>query len=260
MEPDRLYLILSTLAFAAGLVHAIQELRARRWLEGRWHWLPLAVGFAFQTAYIYVRSREVGGCLLTQGSPAGWFVFIAWSLVLLYFLVGSSHRLSVLGVFTAPLVMALHAIALTWPEPKTAAAVKSGNPWPEIHVGLTMIAYAAFALGCISGIVYLTQERLLKRRRIAGIFYQLPPLPAAAKSIFRLTWLGCLILSLAMLATLWIPAAATDHLVMGWMIWGFYMLLGIVMWRHAFSPKRLAWFAAVGFLIPMVSLWLLTGK
>jgi HemX protein len=39
MEPDRLYLILSTLAFAAGLVHAIQELRARRWLEGRWHWL-----------------------------------------------------------------------------------------------------------------------------------------------------------------------------------------------------------------------------
>jgi hypothetical protein len=30
------------------------------------------------------------------------------------------------------------------------------------------------------------------------------------------------------------------------------------MWRHVLSPRQTAWLAVIGFLVPFVSLWLVT--
>ena len=55
---DRTLLILATLAFLGGLMHAIVSLRAGTWRENRWHWVPMAVGLVFQ----YLRLlRDAGG-------------------------------------------------------------------------------------------------------------------------------------------------------------------------------------------------------
>ena len=38
--------------------------------------------------------------------------------------------------------------------------------WPEMHAAVSMIAYGAFALACVAGVMYLVQERLLKQHRL----------------------------------------------------------------------------------------------
>ena len=38
-------------------------------------------------------------------------------------------------------------------------------------------------MACITGVMYLVQERLLKQHRIGGLFYQLPPIQELAKAI-----------------------------------------------------------------------------
>src|SRR5947207_6798288 len=43
------------------------------------------------------------------------FVFLAWSVALIYMLVGPAYRLSLMGAFTAPLVLILQGLALLAP-------------------------------------------------------------------------------------------------------------------------------------------------
>lgn len=259
MELDDLFLLLATLAFAGGFFHAVALLKAGRWTESRWHWLPMTLGFLILTAFLGMRSRQYGGCPLTDLSRSEVFVFIGWCIVLLYFLVGSAYRLSLLGVFTAPLVVALNVVAMAMPVAAAAGREpRAGDPWKEIHVGLSMIAYAAFAFACIAGVMFLLQDHFLKRHRIGGFFYQLPPIHESAKAIQRLAWVGLLVLTVAMLAALGMRVSSKAHVALGWGIWAFYVVMGFIMWRHVLSPRQTAWLAAVGFLVPFVSLWLVT--
>ncbi|MEI6537887.1 MAG: cytochrome c biogenesis protein CcsA, partial [Verrucomicrobiaceae bacterium] len=170
MDFPRLLIVLSTLAFFGGVVHAMVALRAGKWQESRWHLLPMALGFIFQSAFLYLRGQEHGRCPLTNLFEA--FIFIGWCIVLLYFLVGATYRLSLLGVFTAPLVALLQITSLLSSIDQAAPAPRGKiNPWLEFHAAVALIAYAAFALACITGVMFLLQDRLLKKHRINALFH-----------------------------------------------------------------------------------------
>lgn len=260
MENYRLLLILATLAFLGGLAHAMVVLKRGVWRESQWHILPMALGLLLQTAFLYSRGNAVGQCPMKSVSDI--LVFIAWSIALLYFLVGASYRLSLLGLFTAPLVAAMQVLALVIPGSFPPYAMKTKIvPLVELHAAVALIAYAAFALACITGVMYLLQERLLKRHRIGGLFYQLPPIQDLAKSIRRLALLGLLLLSASLMMSLALKQPVSNpKVIFAWAVWLLYGAMSVVMWRHILSPRQTAWFAVVGFIAPFVSLWLVTGK
>ncbi len=109
--------------------------------------------------------------------------------------------------------------------------------------------------------MFLVQERLLKQRRIHALFHQLPPIHDVALAIRRLAGLGLLLLTLALLASVPLELATGRlKLVAIWIVWGFYFLLNVLMWRRSLSPRTVAWLASVGFLVPLISLWLVTTK
>ncbi len=116
MTHDRLLLLMSTLAFLAGVVHAVSALRRQQWRASRWQWVPMAVGFAFQCGFLYLRGQAHGRCPMTSLFEV--LVFICWSAVMLYFAVGATYRLSLLGAFTAPVVAILQTLALVLLEDK----------------------------------------------------------------------------------------------------------------------------------------------
>jgi len=256
---DRTLLILATLAFLGGLVHAIVSLRAGTWRENRWHWVPMAVGLVFQTAFLYLRGQQHGRCPLTNLFEV--FIFIGWCIVLLYFLVGATYRLSLLGVFTAPMIALLQGLSLLSSLDKSVPLPRGApNPWLEIHAAVSLMAYAAFALACITGVMYLVQARLLKKHRIHGLFYQLPPIHELAKAIQRLAMLGLLLLSAGLAAAfpLHLPVS-NPKLVFAWVVWGMYLAINVIMWARMLSARQIAWLAVVGFMVPLVSLWIVTA-
>ena len=256
---DRTLLILATLAFLGGLMHAIVSLRAGTWRENRWHWVPMAVGLVFQTAFLYLRGQQHGRCPLTNLFEV--FIFIGWCIVLLYFLVGATYRLSLLGVFTAPMIALLQGLSLLSSLDKSVPLPRGApNPWLEIHAAVSLMAYAAFALACITGVMYLVQARLLKKHRIHGLFYQLPPIHELAKAIQRLAMLGLLLLSAGLAAAfpLHLPVS-NPKLVFAWVVWGMYLAINVIMWARMLSARQIAWLAVVGFMVPLVSLWIVTA-
>jgi hypothetical protein len=118
------------------------------------------------------------------------FIFMAWSVSLIYMVVGPAYRLSLMGAFTAPLVFLIQTFALVSPFDRPRPPKMEVNGWLEFHASMSIVAYGAFALACIAGLMYLLQERQLKRRKLRSVFHHLPPLTELYSAITRLLWLG----------------------------------------------------------------------
>src|SRR5450759_1189131 len=197
---DRYLLIVSTVCFLAGVVRTITALRAGVFRPGLFNVLTVGLGFIFRTAFLSIRGHALGRCPITNLFEV--FIFLAWSIALIYMLVGPAYRLSLMGAFTAPLVFLLQAFALIAPIDVRHAFKAPANSWLEFHASISIIAYGAFGLACIAGVMYLVQERQLKTHQLHSIFYHLPPLTDLFAAITRLLWWGFVLYTLGLVLSL----------------------------------------------------------
>src|SRR5437762_12224510 len=79
----------------------------------RLKFFAVGLGLIFQTAFLSIRGHALGRCPLTNLFEV--FIFLAWSVALIYMLVGPTYRLSLMGAFTAPLVVLVQGLALIAP-------------------------------------------------------------------------------------------------------------------------------------------------
>ena len=98
-------LIAATLCFLTSFGYTLYALGAGRFRPGRINFFAILAGFAFQTAFLYLRGKAEGSCPLN--SLFDVLIFQSWSLVLTYLIVGPAYRLSLLGAFTAPVALTL---------------------------------------------------------------------------------------------------------------------------------------------------------
>src|SRR5215213_2741398 len=169
---DRQLLLAATVCFLAAVVRTLFAFRARDFRLGRFNFFCILAGFAFQTAFLAVRGHAVGRCPITNLFEV--FAFLSWSIALIYLLVGPAYRLSLMGAFTAPLISIIQVTALLSPIDAPHKVRAPANSWLEFHASMSMIAYGAFALAFVAGLMYLVQERQLKSRQIGSIFHHLP--------------------------------------------------------------------------------------
>src|SRR6266852_227489 len=171
---DRELLIVSTLCFFFAMVRTALAVRVGNYRPGGFNFLAIGLGFLFQTAFLSLRGHALGRCPITNLFEV--FIFLAWSVSLIYLLVGPAYRLSLMGAFTAPLILVIQLFALLAPIDQPHMAKMAVNPWLEFHASISLIAYGAFALACVAGLMYLVQERQLKRHQLNSLFYYFPPL------------------------------------------------------------------------------------
>ncbi len=250
---DRLLLIAATLCFAASFGYTLYALGAGRFRPGRVNFAAILTGFVFQSVFLYLRGKAEGSCPLN--SLYDVLIFLSWALVLIYLLVGPAYRLSLLGAFTAPLAFLLVLVALVAPLDQSLKARRVVNPWIETHAALSIIAYGAFGLACVAGVMYLLQERQLKAHRASSLLYNLPPINHLAAAIARLVGLGCLILTVSFAAALvsQIPVNSMKFAASA-AIW---LVYGVIFFLHRFrslAPRRLAELSIVVFALALLTL------
>lgn len=251
---DRYLLIVSTLCFFAAIVRTGLSLRARTFQPSRFSFLAIGLGFIFQTAFLYVRGHALGRCPLTNLFEV--FIFLAWSIALIYMLVGPAYRLSLMGAFTAPLVFLLQAFALIAPIDVRHAVKTPANSWLEFHASISIVAYGAFGLACIAGVMYLVQESQLKTHQLHSIFYHLPPLTDLFAAITRLLWWGFVLYTLGLVSGFFtgrpLPRVQLVAAIAVWLLYA-----AILQGRHLrrLAPKRVAALCIFGFTAALTVLW-----
>lgn len=254
---DRYLLIASTVCFLVAIAHTAIELRSGVFRPRRFNFVAVGLGFIFQTMFLYLRGHALGRCPITNLFEV--IVFVAWSVALFYMVVGPAYRLSLMGAFTAPLVVLLQLTALIAPVDHPHRGKLPPNSWLEFHASISLVAYGAFALACIAGVMYLVQERQLKTHQIHSIFYHLPPLTDLFAAITRLLWWGFGLYTLGLISGFFVgeplPWVQVVCAIGVWILYGLILQGRYLRW---FAPKRVAALCVVGFSAALTLLWGIT--
>jgi ABC-type uncharacterized transport system permease subunit len=251
---DRHLLIVSTFFYLAAVVRLALALRAGIFRPGRFNFLAIGLGFICQTAFLSMRGHELHRCPLTNLFEV--LIFLGWSVALIYLLIGPAYRLSLMGAFTAPLVFVIQVLALLMPIDVRHPVNLPANPWLEFHASMSIMAYGAFALACVAGVMYLVQERQLKTHQLHSIFYHLPPLSDLFAAITRLLWWGFILYTVGLASGFFIEGPLPRvQMIFAFAVWLLYA--AILQGRHLrrLAPKRVAALCIIGFSAALTLLW-----
>src|SRR6059058_2868972 len=171
-------------------------------------------------------------------------------------LVGPGYRLSLMGAFTAPLVVVLQVFALIAPIDIRHPVKLPANPWLEFHASISLLAYGAFALACVAGVMYLVQERQLKTHQLHSIFYHLPPLTNLFSALTRLLWLGFALYTAGLLSGFFTGEPLPRvKMICAFAVWIFYGAILEGRHLHRLAPKRIAALCILAFTAAVSVLW-----
>jgi ABC-type uncharacterized transport system permease subunit len=205
-----------------------------------------------QVGFLILRGIERGSCPLIGLGEV--LVFLAWSLTLMYLLVGPTYRLSLLGVFSAPVVVVFQTIAMI---PGVMVAhperIASTNPWRETHAAMSVLGYGALALAAVSSVMFLVLDRQLKGQHLtSGLFRNLPPVRELLVSGRRLLWLGWAMLTIGVVAGLLMgDRGAHAHFIAAVSVWAAYgVLVGVAQFR-GLTGRRFSLLTVVMFLVSL---------
>ncbi len=224
----------------------------------RWNYSSMLLGFVFHTLFLYLRGEDLGRCPLTNSFEVT--VFVAWAVTLVYLIVGPAYRLSFLGAFTAPLVVALQAIALlALDDAPGGVLMKQRSPWIEFHAAIAILSYGAFALGSVCSVMYLVQERQLKTRQLNRSFLLLPSLGQLEQITLRLVILGLAMLSAGIAGGLVsyrdTGKATMSKILLAGLVWVLYAALVGGRYGLAWRGRRVAWLSVFSFAVVLIALW-----
>lgn len=254
---ERTLLILSTLCYLAAVVRTVLSLRRGQFQPGLFNFTAIGAGFLLQTAFLFLRGHALGHCPLTNLFEV--FIFLAWSVALIYLLVGPAYRLSLMGAFTSPLVFLIQFLALLAPIDQRHAPPPTVNSWLELHASVSLISYGAFALACVAGLMYLVQERQLKTHQIHSVFYFLPPLMHLFAAMTRLLWVGFLLYTVGMITGFFTGEPLPQvKMAIAFSVWVLYAIILAARHLRRLAPKSVAALCVFAFSAALTLLWGIT--
>jgi ABC-type uncharacterized transport system permease subunit len=252
---ERAPLILATLFFLAGFAQSMFALGARMRGVSRGYFLSILGGFGCQLVWLAERGEQLKRCPLTSSFDV--LVFIAWSMVLFYLVIGPVYRVSLLGLFTAPAAFLLQSVALLMGVPAVGELRAATSALMELHAAVSVMAYGGLGLAALAGAMYLVQERQLKTRRLSTFFFSLPPVRDLTSAMRRLLMAGFLLLSVG-LGTGFAsgPAHRPVLRMVSVAMWLLYGAVAFAVGVRKTDPVRVAYTAIVAFGVLLVTVGL----
>ena len=123
-----------------------------------------------------------------------------------------------------------------------------------LHVLCSLLSYAAFLVAFIAGMLFLVQERQLKRKRMGVLFHRLPSLSFLDRTNFLMISSGFWFLSAGLAFGLigtrlwrgrWWTGDPKEYLTVT--LWGAYCVLWLVRLRSTLRGRRVALLSILGF-------------
>lgn len=252
---ERSFIALASLAYLVSTGYALYALVSHKFHQSRLNLFVMALGFFFQTLFLYYRGEEIGHCPLTNLFET--LVFIGWAIVLNYLLIGPAFRLSLLGAFTAPLALGVNAFALIIPGIDMKRALPEMGYMLETHASFSALAYGTLGLSAVAAAMFLISDHYLKAKSPGGIASRLPSLGKLDTVSFRVMLLGFGLLTVGMGTGFLVPEVRMDWVKVVWslLVWGGYAALVCARGFSWMSPVKFSWLSVLGYLFVLLTFW-----
>jgi HemX protein len=222
----------------------------------------LLLGFGLHTAAMALRGFSLNHCPVTNLYEAT--IFVMWTIVAIYLLLGLWSRLRFLGAFASPGLFAIGVFALM----PSLDATHNARPelpvaWTSLHAALMSLSYGAFGLSSVAALMYLMQEHNLKFHKLQAIFSLMPPIQRLEAAVGRLLLAGFILLTLGLgtgvvdLAHINNPQTYRGDLKIVWsgLVWVLYLGLVVMRWRFSQGGRRFALGAIGSFVFVLLTFW-----
>jgi ABC-type uncharacterized transport system permease subunit len=231
----------------AAVAYAGDTLRPGRLV--RWAIWGVRLGWLAQTALLVAQAADADG--FPWGSWAGSLNLFVWMCVGTYLIWGCRAPFRLLGLAVMPLAVLLLVLARAAGGVGEPGRSQFGDVFLAFHVGLALAAFAGFTIAAALALLYLWQDRRLKRHTPHVLRLRAPSLETldalAGRTIaFALPALTVAIgIGLARLGTEGGTFDATMAVtLLAWIVYAAYLILRFELgWRG----RRAAYVALAGF-------------
>ena len=249
---ESLFLVIATLCYLIGtvgyLVYLFRDLEQLH----RISWSILLVGALFHGAALVMRTAGAGH--LPADTIQESLCLFAWVFVVTYLILQIWLQLRILGSFVSPLAVVFMLSSSLLPSQIMLKSefIKSG--WVIVHVASIFLANALFTLAFSVGVMYLLQERHIKKKNFGFLYERLPSLERL-DSIAHYCIMSGFPLMTAGLITGFAYAAIVWHSPWNWdpkeilslVTWIIYAVLVHERLAVGWRGRRAAWLSILGF-------------
>jgi ABC-type uncharacterized transport system permease subunit len=187
---------LAVALYAGAEVFAVLSLISPRTGVERAPSLLVGAGLALHFGDLMHRSRALGSVpYRTLGGSVSLF---GWMLGIAYLFLLFRHRERSIGPFLIPFVLAATALGMSLPDAPSAPSQGTRGSLFAFHVTLAILAYAAFTFSFVLSVLYLIQNRQIRRKRTGILFSRLPALEVIGRMNRTSVSVGLTVLALSL--------------------------------------------------------------
>jgi len=167
------FIAITVLAYLTSMGLYLRFLNSGKELTGRLATMLMFLGLVAH--YLALLMRAKGTHTVPYHDLQGSMSLFGWLLAVTYLCLEIYHRQRTVGGFVLPVILAFFFAAYLMPQHAKTTTATHGVVF-ALHVTLSILAYAAFALSCVLSLMYLGEERLLRHRKLSDAVWRLPPL------------------------------------------------------------------------------------
>lgn len=257
---DRQYFLLAVIVYGLAALYAVFLWRHGFRRDNRVIYILLLAGAGLHTIAMIKRGFSFERCPVTNLYEAT--TFVGWTVVSTYLAIGLIRRFRFVGAFAAPLLVGLGVFALMPELDKHGPEPQFRPPASSLHATFILLAYGAFGLAGVAGLMFVKQERDLKFRKVRAAQAFLPSLQRLEIIITWLLRAGFALLTLGLvLGAGWLKREKGVYLAFdAKILWSFFvwlMYLALLVGRGWFRQggRRFAWAVMGAFAFVMLTFW-----
>jgi len=248
------------LVYGVSMVYSVFLWRKGFRQDNRVNYLLLLLGFALHTAAMIKRGFDLNHCPVNNLYEAT--TFVAWTIVAAYLVLGLWSRLRFLGAFASPALFAIGIFALMPQlDPRHGPKPEFSGAGTSLHAALILLAYGAFGLAAVSGVMFLTQEHNLKFHKLRAVLSLFPPIQRLELITSRLVLAGFILLTIGLAIGGHLPRPEgvsffeDPKVIWSVVLWVLYLALLVSRWRFAQSGRRFAVGVISTFAFLLLTFW-----
>ncbi len=169
----QIFVLLTVLAYFASSGLYLSFLYTGKEVTGRFATVLMFLGLACH--YLSLLGRAKAAHSVPYHDLQGSMSLFGWLLAVIYLCLEIYHRQRTVGAFVVPIILAFFFAANLVPDHAPTPTQAHGVVF-ALHVTLSILAYAGFALSCVLSLMFLAEERLLRIRRLGEVVWRLPSL------------------------------------------------------------------------------------
>ena len=173
----------------------------------------LGLGLLSHTIAIGLRSIDTGHGPYTTGFEIA--SFLAWVIVVTFFLTEWKYKIKDLGAFIIPVVFIILFYSAFQSREVSLIDESSTMFWLTMHRTLSIIGYAAFSIAFGAALMYLIQENQVKSKKLGIMYFRMPSLEVLDDLNYKVIAIGFPLFTLGfMTGSIW--NMKTDESFFSW--------------------------------------------